>query len=112
MKTVPLAEGDPTWVFPEESVTQALMRSLAASSDRLVEIAGLLPGGQAGWSGTGLEYNVLPPSGKCCLYGWAENPQVTFTVEMTPPGFTGPETVGWEVTAEILVRCDARLRQL
>jgi len=101
VRAVPLAEGDPTWVFPEESVTQALMTSLVASSDRLVEIAGLLPRGRAGWSGQGLEYNVFPPSGKCCLYGWAESPEmeVSFTVELTPPGFGRVESVGWEVTA-------------
>ena len=107
MKAVPLAEGDPTWVFPETSVSPALMASLAGSGDRLVEVAGLLPGGRAAWYGSGLEYNVYPPSGKCCLYGWAENPQVTFTVELAPPGFrAGP--VGWKVTADISVDCEAR----
>jgi hypothetical protein len=108
MKALSLAEGDPTWVFPEESVSLALMTSLAASGDRLVEVAGLLPRGRAGWSGSGLEYNVYPPSGKCCLYGWAENPQVTFTVELAPPGFPTAESVGWKVTADISVRCEAR----
>lgn len=107
VKAVALAEGDPTWVFPEESVTQALMTSLATSSDRLVKIAGVLPGGRAGWSGSGLEYNVFP-SGQRSLSGWAENPQVTFLVELASPGFHGTEPRGWEVTADISVRCDAR----
>jgi hypothetical protein len=108
VKAVALEEGDPTWVFPEESVTQALMTSLAASGRRLVAIAGLLPAGRAGWLGSGLEYNVFPPSGKCCLYGWAEAPQVTFEVELAPPGFRSAGSVGWEVSAEISVRCEAR----
>jgi len=109
VETIPLAVGDPAWVFPDESVTPALIASLAASSERLVEIAGLLPGGRAGWSGSGLEYNVFP-SGKCSLYGWAESPDpdATFVVEMAPPGYWGTDSVGWEVTADISVRCDAR----
>ena len=83
---------------------------LAASGDRLVEVARLLPGGRPGWYGSGLEYNVYPPSGICCLYGWAENPQVTFTVELAPPGFRTAESVGWKVTADISVDCEARYR--
>jgi hypothetical protein len=108
MKTVPLAEGEPTWVFPPESVTLSLMASLSASSDRLLEIASLLPHGRAGWSGSGLEYNVFP-SGQCSLSGWAENDQVSFLVELLPPAFhPGEAPQQWQVTAEISVRCDAR----
>jgi len=108
MKTVPLAEGEPTWVFPPESVTPSLMASLLASSGRLLEIASLLPHGRAGWSGSGLEYNVFP-SGQRSLSGWAENDQVTFLAELLPPGFYpdgAPQQ--WEVTADISVRCDAK----
>jgi hypothetical protein len=105
---VSLAEGDPTWIFPAESVSAALMTSLTASADRLVQVAALLPGGRPGWSGSGLEYNVFPPQGKCNLYGWAENAQVTFVVELAPPGFRTSGSVGWEVTAEVTVCCEAR----
>jgi hypothetical protein len=108
VEAVPLTEGDPAWVFPGESVTLALMAALVASSERLVETAGLLPGGRAGLSGSGLEYNLFPPWGQCCLHGWAESPDVTFAVEMTPPGFNEAESLGWEVRADISVRCDAR----
>jgi hypothetical protein len=107
VKAVSLAEGDPTWVFPEESVTPALMASLQTSGDRLVEIAGLLARGRAGWTGSGLEYNMFRPPGGCCLYGWAENPQVTFIAELWPPG---PKRAAWEVSADIEVSCDSKVR--
>jgi hypothetical protein len=63
------------------------MASLLASSGRLLEIASLLPRGRAGWSGSGLEYNVFP-SGQRSSSGWAENDQVPFLVELLPPGFS------------------------
>jgi hypothetical protein len=107
MKAVSLAEGDPTWVFPEESVTPALMASLERSSGQLAEIAGLLTYGRAGWTGSGLEYNLFPPSASCCLYGWAENPQVTFMAELWPPS---RKRAGWEVSADIEVSCDSMVR--
>jgi hypothetical protein len=107
VKTVPIAEGDPAWVFPEEVVTSALAESLSASSDRVRQVATLLPAGRAGWSGSGLEY-WLYPSGKRCLSGVAENPQVSFTVDLIPPDFyPGASSSDWQVTADISVRCDA-----
>ena len=108
-ETVACSEGEPTWVFPKGSVTEALMRSLSASSGRIREIAAMLPGGRAGWTGSGLEY-CLYPSGQRNLSGFAENADVTFTVELTPPG-SYPEAPRdtWEVTAEISVRCDAQI---
>jgi hypothetical protein len=107
MKAVSLAEGDPTWVFPEQSVTPALMASLEMASGKLVEIAGLLVYGRAGWTGSGLEYNLFPPSGICHLYGWAENPQVCFIAELAPPD---RKRAGWEVSADIEVSCDSEVR--
>lgn len=106
MRTVSLAEGDLTWVFPEGSVTPELTAVLGACSGRFVEIAGLLAGGRAGWTDSGLEYDLLP-SGRCSLSGWAENPQVTFRAELVPPGFYQDKSPDWEVTADISVRCDA-----
>ena len=109
METVAFSEGEPAWVFPERSVTQTLMRLLSASSERMREIASMLPGGWAGWSGSGLEY-CLYPSGQRCLSGSAENTDVSFTVELMPPGFYAEAPPGgWEVTAEISVRCDAEV---
>jgi hypothetical protein len=109
VETVAFLEGEPTWVFPKRSVTQALMRSLSASSERMCEIAAMLPGGRAGWTGSGLEY-CLYPSGRRNLSGFAENADVTFIVELMPPG-SHPEALqdAWEVTAEISVRCDAEI---
>jgi hypothetical protein len=109
VETVAFSEGEPTWVFPKRSVTQALMRSLSASSERMREIATMLPGGRAGWSGSGLEY-CLYPSGQRRLSGFAENADVTFIVELMPPGFYSEAPPrAWEVTAEISVRCDAEI---
>jgi len=109
MKTVPLAEGDTSWVFAEDSVTSAMVKSLSASSDRMLEVASLLPGGRASWSGSGLEYDLYP-SGQRSLSGSAENAQVSFTVALLPPGFyPGAAPSAWEVTAEISVRCDAEI---
>lgn len=108
METVVLSEGEPTWVFPSQSVTQTLLQSLTGSSQRLCELAALLPGGRAGWSGSGLEY-CLYPSGQRCLSGFAENADVTFTVELVPPGSDVAGSGVWDVTAEISVRCDAEI---
>jgi hypothetical protein len=109
VETVAFLEGEPTWVFPKGSVTQALVRSLSASSERMREIAAMLPGGRAGWTGSGLEY-CLYPSGQRNLSGFAENADVTFTVELMPPGFRAEAPRdAWEVTAEISVRCDAEI---
>jgi hypothetical protein len=85
------------------------MASLHASSDRFGQLAGLLGNGRAGWTGCGLEY-LLYPSGQRCLGGLPGNDQVSFLAELRPPGFypraPGP---GWEVDAEVAVRCEADL---
>jgi hypothetical protein len=108
VETVAFSEGEPTWVFPEGSVTQALLRSLSESGGRMHQIAAMLPDGRAGWTGSGLEY-CLDPSGQRHLSGFAENADVTFLVELMPPGFYSEAAPGaWEVTAEISVRCDAK----
>jgi hypothetical protein len=109
VETVAFSEGEPTWVFPDASVTETLMGSLSASSERMREIAAMLPGGHAGWTGSGLDY-CLYPSGQRNLSGFAENADVTFIVELMPPGFSleAPRDT-WEVTAEISVRCDAEI---
>jgi hypothetical protein len=51
---------------------------------------------------------VFPPSGKSCLYGWTESPQVSFAAEMAPPGFLGAESVGWEAIADISIHRDTQ----
>ena len=109
VETVAFSDGEPAWVFPEGSVTEALLTSLSASSERMRKIAAMLPGGHAGWTGSGFEY-CLYPSGQRNLSGYAENADVTFTIELLPPGFypQAPRDT-WEVTAEISVRCDAEI---
>jgi hypothetical protein len=72
--------------------------------ERLREVAASLSNGRAGWTGEGLEYSLFP-SGQRSLGGFAENPQVTFSAELRPPGFyEGART--WSADAEIAVRCD------
>ncbi|MCL2466127.1 MAG: hypothetical protein FWF02_08090 [Micrococcales bacterium] len=103
MEKVALLDGEPTWVFPPESATPEVVAALAFSGARLREIAKSL-GGRAGWTGSGLEY-WQSASGKWKITGGAENPQVTFFVELCPPGFYECVEI-WTVHAEIAVRCD------
>jgi hypothetical protein len=106
VETVGLSVGDTDWVFPAGSVTGDMAAVLDRSGERLRGVAAGLGKGRAGWTGEGLEYWLLP-SGQRSLGGFAENAQVTFLVELRPPGFYGGAD-GWSVEAEIAVRCDHR----
>lgn len=108
VKTVPLADGDPAWVFPGQEDAWALMASLTASGGRMAEIGRLLRVGQAGAAVRGLEYVIYPGLSRRRLWGYAENSQVTFEVEAVPAGGSDGDPASWEVRAEVSVRCDAR----
>ena len=95
-------------MFGEAKITVPLTATLRESSRRLRWLAGQLAHGRVGWTGSGLGYSLYP-SGQRSLDGSAENDQVSFLVELRPPGFYAEAGLDWEVEAEVAVRCDAEV---
>lgn len=103
MEMIALSKGEPAWVLGADASSTAVS-NIARAADTLVRVAAGLDGGRAGWEGEGLEYCRLPLKPTTTLSGFAENEQVTFWIELLPPGcFDGSE---WEVSDSVSVRCD------
>ncbi len=98
METVPLDDGDTSWLFGTAHDAMRVASTLQEAR-RNVEETARRTDGRAGWSGAGLEWHRYP-SGQTSLVGFSEGPDwVSFWAQLERDG------EGWQVDAQIGVRC-------
>ena len=110
MQTIPLAEGDVRWVFPELDDTGEVLDLVRRADAQIRVLAGHL-GVRASWTRSGIEFHRLE-WGQASLFGCAEAGDVSFVAQLWFPRRCATDLgVGppWEVDGEISVRCDARV---
>jgi hypothetical protein len=110
METIPLADGDLRWVFPDlvdEPEVRDILRQAAA---RIEQLAGHLEVRPA-WTGSGLEFHRYPGRSAASVWGCAETDEVSLIVELAVPTnpieWTPTAPPRWQVDARIAVRCDS-----
>lgn len=105
-----MADGDLHWVFPQLDGLPQVQEALSAADAHMRRLADHLEVTPS-WTGGGLEF--YRGVGVTDLFGCAETGEVSFVAELDS-GILGPELCRdggppWEVSAEIAVRCDARI---
>jgi hypothetical protein len=106
--TIPLADGDVGWVFPELDDAGEVLDLLRRADSEIRLLADHL-GVRASWTGSGIEFHRLE-CGQASLFGCAETDDVSFIVELWVPHNRASDLQlgpSWEVDGEISVRCDA-----
>jgi hypothetical protein len=111
VETVPLADGDLRWVFPDMTEHSAIKPILAEAAECIERLARQM-GVRASWRGSGLEFQRFPQQDSLAdLSGYAETGDVTFFAEIDvprhPTEWTMTPPPPWLVEASIAVRCDA-----
>jgi hypothetical protein len=106
MEVFPLEQGDPAWVFGDD-FDAAIHQTLSRAAEQVIALASVVHG-RPGWSGAGLEFHQYPGSPR---HGIAPQTQLSGSVA-TPDGTSFEANLaraqnGFEVDAEIAVRCDA-----
>jgi hypothetical protein len=109
METIPLAEGDLRWVFPElanSAEVLDVLRQADAQMRRLADHLGVRPS----WTGSGVEFHRQGGSW-ASLFGCAEvDGAASFAGELSRVVTDdGLSRSAWEVDGVIAVRCDARI---
>jgi len=110
VETIPLADGDPHWVFPDLADTATVLDLLGQADAQVRQLAAHL-GVRASWTGSGIEYHRTR-SGRTSMFGCAEVADVSFVAELcSVPDVDEGLAVGppWQVRGEITVRCDGRV---
>ncbi len=112
MESIPLAEGDLGWVFPEladEREVRGILRRAAWCIEQLADHLGTRPS----WTGVGLEFHRDPDQHSADLFGCAETADVSFVAELTlprdPVEWVPLARPPWSVEGHVSVRCDARV---
>jgi hypothetical protein len=112
VETIPLADGNLRWVFPElvdEPQVLDILQRAAGCIEQLADHLGVRPC----WTGSGLEFHRFPDQQTATLFGCAETTEVSLVAELRLPRdpiewvVTPPPP--WLVDAEISVRCEAAI---